>query len=139
MTIYTGRVSLKSCVALANALTSNPARRRPMCAMPSPVSVERWSRLAKSSQFGVATGRLKTNSTMSAMFLLVKITAKFELGNAPQALAALRNAILALLRFEGWPSTPTAFRHFDAHPQLALHLLGAFHPAFTEHSITLIS
>jgi predicted transposase YbfD/YdcC len=47
-------------------------------------------------------------------------------GHAPQALAALRNAILALLRFEGWSSPPTAFRHFDAHPQLALRLLGAF-------------
>lgn len=46
-------------------------------------------------------------------------------GHAPQALAALRNAILALLRFEGWSSPPTAFRHFDAHPQLALRLLGA--------------
>jgi len=47
-------------------------------------------------------------------------------GHAPQALAALRNAILALLRFEGWPSPPTAFRHFAAHPQHALRLLGAF-------------
>lgn len=49
---------------------------------------------------------------------------QIHFGNAPQALAALRNAILALFRFEGWPSTPTAFRHFDAHPQLALRLLG---------------
>ena len=47
-------------------------------------------------------------------------------GHAAQALAALRNAILALLRFEGWPSPPTAFRHFAAHPQLALRLLGVF-------------
>jgi predicted transposase YbfD/YdcC len=47
-------------------------------------------------------------------------------GNAAQALAALRNGILALLRFEGWPSPPTAFRHFEAHPQHALHLLGTF-------------
>lgn len=47
-------------------------------------------------------------------------------GHAPQALAAFRNAILALLRFEGWSFTPTAFRHFAAHPQLALRLLGAF-------------
>ena len=47
-------------------------------------------------------------------------------GHAAQALAALRNAILALLRFEGWPSPPTAFRHFAAHPQSALRLLGAF-------------
>jgi predicted transposase YbfD/YdcC len=46
--------------------------------------------------------------------------------NAAQALAALRNGILALLRFEGWPSPPTAFRHFEAHPQHALHLLGTF-------------
>jgi predicted transposase YbfD/YdcC len=51
---------------------------------------------------------------------------QIHFGNAPQALAAFRNAILALLRFEGWPSPPTAFRHFDAHPQLALRLLGAF-------------
>jgi predicted transposase YbfD/YdcC len=51
---------------------------------------------------------------------------QIHFGNAPQALAALRNAILALFRFEGWPSTPSAFRHFDAHPQLALRLLGAF-------------
>ncbi len=51
---------------------------------------------------------------------------QIHFGNAPQALAALRNAILALFRFEGWPSTPTAFRHFDAHPQLALRLLGTF-------------
>jgi predicted transposase YbfD/YdcC len=47
-------------------------------------------------------------------------------GHAPQALAALRNAILALLRFDGWSSPPTAFRHFAAHPQHALRLLGAF-------------
>lgn len=47
-------------------------------------------------------------------------------GHAAQALAALRNGILALLRFEGWPSPPTAFRHFQAHPQHALLLLGAF-------------
>jgi predicted transposase YbfD/YdcC len=46
-------------------------------------------------------------------------------GHAPQALAALRNAVIALLRFEGWPCLPTAFRHFAAHPQRALHLMGA--------------
>ena len=50
---------------------------------------------------------------------------QIHFGHAPQALAALRNAILALFRFEGWPATPTAFRHFDAHPQHALRLLGA--------------
>jgi predicted transposase YbfD/YdcC len=46
-------------------------------------------------------------------------------GHAPQALAALRNGILALLRYEGWPSPPTAFRHFSIDVQHALHLLGA--------------
>lgn len=46
-------------------------------------------------------------------------------GNAPQALAALHNGILALLRYEGWPSPPTAFRHFCIDVQHALRLLGA--------------
>jgi predicted transposase YbfD/YdcC len=46
-------------------------------------------------------------------------------GNAVEVLAALRNAVIALLRSEGWPCLPTAFRHFAAHPQLALHLMGA--------------
>lgn len=46
-------------------------------------------------------------------------------GSAPQALAAFRNGILALLRYEGWPSPPTAFRHFSIHVQHALRLLGA--------------
>ncbi len=47
-------------------------------------------------------------------------------GTAPQALAALRNGILALFRAEGWPSPPTAFRHFSIDVQHALRLLGAF-------------
>jgi predicted transposase YbfD/YdcC len=46
-------------------------------------------------------------------------------GHAPQALAALRNGILALLRYEGWPSPPAAFRHFRIDVQHALRLLGA--------------
>jgi predicted transposase YbfD/YdcC len=46
-------------------------------------------------------------------------------GNAVEALAALRNAVIALLRSEGWPCLPTAFRHFAAHPQRALQLMGA--------------
>lgn len=45
-------------------------------------------------------------------------------GYATQTLAALRNAVIALLRIEGWPNLPTAFRHFAAHPQLALQLMG---------------
>jgi predicted transposase YbfD/YdcC len=46
-------------------------------------------------------------------------------GHAAQALAALRNAVITLLRSEGWPCLPTAFRHFAAHPQHALQLMGA--------------
>ncbi len=45
-------------------------------------------------------------------------------GNAPQALAALRNAIASLLRIEGWTSLPGGFRYYANHPQLSLQLLG---------------
>ncbi len=45
--------------------------------------------------------------------------------NAPQALAALCNPLLGLLRLEGWPCSPTAQRHFDANLQLALCFIGA--------------
>jgi predicted transposase YbfD/YdcC len=46
-------------------------------------------------------------------------------GNAPHALAALRNAVLALLRFEGWTNIPDAFRYFATSVHKSLHLLGA--------------
>lgn len=52
--------------------------------------------------------------------------AQSHTGDAAQALAALRNAVITLLRFEGWPCLPAAFRHFAAHPQLALKLLEGF-------------
>jgi predicted transposase YbfD/YdcC len=45
-------------------------------------------------------------------------------GNAPQALAALRNAVAALLRIEGWTTLPAGFRYCRASPQRTLHLLG---------------
>lgn len=45
-------------------------------------------------------------------------------GNAPQALAALRNAVASLLRIEGWTSLPNGFRYYSTHPQLSLQLLG---------------
>lgn len=45
-------------------------------------------------------------------------------GNAPQALAALRNAVAALLRIEGWTSLPSGFRYFSNSPQRSLQLLG---------------
>jgi predicted transposase YbfD/YdcC len=49
---------------------------------------------------------------------------RMRTGNAVEVLAALRNAVIALLRCEGWPCLPTATRHFAAHPQLALQLIG---------------
>lgn len=43
---------------------------------------------------------------------------------APQALAAIRNAILSLFRFHGWSNLAAATRHYAAHPQRTLRLLG---------------
>lgn len=46
-------------------------------------------------------------------------------GSTPQASAALRNAIIALLRREGWGRIADALRHYGAHPERALTLIGA--------------
>lgn len=46
-------------------------------------------------------------------------------GNAPQALAALRNALLSLLRAQGWTNIAAALRHYGAYAARALTLLGA--------------
>ena len=46
-------------------------------------------------------------------------------GNLPQALAALRNAVLSLLRSRGWAHIPDALRHYGAYARRALGLLGA--------------
>ena len=46
-------------------------------------------------------------------------------GNAPQALAALRNGLLSLLRHLGWTNIADALRHYGAYAPRALHLLGA--------------
>jgi predicted transposase YbfD/YdcC len=46
-------------------------------------------------------------------------------GNAPQALAALRNAIISALRLEGWSYMPNAFRHFCFNLQDSLRFIGA--------------
>jgi predicted transposase YbfD/YdcC len=45
-------------------------------------------------------------------------------GTAPQALAALRNAVLVLFRFHGWSNIAAAACRYAAHPQRALQLLG---------------
>ena len=45
-------------------------------------------------------------------------------GAAPQAMAALRNLVLALLRQEGHTNIAHAIRHYAWHPQAAFHLIG---------------
>ncbi len=45
-------------------------------------------------------------------------------GSTPQAMAAIRNALIALLRKKGWNSIADALRHYNAHPKKALALLG---------------
>jgi predicted transposase YbfD/YdcC len=46
-------------------------------------------------------------------------------GNAPQALAAFRNAIISALRLDGWSYMPNAFRHFCHNLQDSLRFIGA--------------
>lgn len=46
-------------------------------------------------------------------------------GSTPQALAALRNAIMSLLRSLGWGSITNALAHYGAYVPRALHLLHA--------------
>lgn len=45
-------------------------------------------------------------------------------GTAPQACAALRNAVAALLHIEGWPYLPNAFRFCRSNLQTTLRYLG---------------
>jgi predicted transposase YbfD/YdcC len=46
-------------------------------------------------------------------------------GNAPQAMAALRNGVMNTLRYLGWHSIPAAFRHYAASVHDALQAVGA--------------
>lgn len=46
-------------------------------------------------------------------------------GHAPQALAALRNAVLALVRKAGWKNIADALRYYHEHVTEALELIGA--------------
>jgi predicted transposase YbfD/YdcC len=46
-------------------------------------------------------------------------------GAAAQALAAVRNAVIGLLRFHGWSNIAVATRRYAAQPQRLLHLIGA--------------
>jgi predicted transposase YbfD/YdcC len=45
-------------------------------------------------------------------------------GHSAQAMAALRNAVLNVLRYQGWSSVPAAMRRYGASLQQALQLLG---------------
>jgi predicted transposase YbfD/YdcC len=45
-------------------------------------------------------------------------------GNIPQVMAALRNAVIGLIRWAGHTNIAAACRHFAAQPQAALHLIG---------------
>jgi hypothetical protein len=44
-------------------------------------------------------------------------------GNAPRALAALRNALLTALRYCGWANIAAALRHYGAYASRALAFL----------------
>ena len=46
-------------------------------------------------------------------------------GAGAQALAALRNAVLGLLRFHGWSNVAAATRRYAEQPQRLLQLIGA--------------
>jgi len=45
-------------------------------------------------------------------------------GQAPQVLAALRNAVLNLVRAAGWTNMAAALRHYSYTPTAALHFIG---------------
>ena len=46
-------------------------------------------------------------------------------GNAAQALAGSRNAVIACIRRRGWTNVAEALRHYGSSPQRALQLIGA--------------
>ena len=48
-----------------------------------------------------------------------------RVGHAPQALAALRNGLLSLLRACGWTQIADAIRHYGAYAHRAIHLLSS--------------
>lgn len=50
---------------------------------------------------------------------------QMRVGNAPQLLAAVHNAVLNLIRKQGWTNIADAVRHYGAFPQRALALVTA--------------
>jgi predicted transposase YbfD/YdcC len=49
-------------------------------------------------------------------------------GSTPQALASLRNALIDLMRKEGWTNLADALRHYGASVPRVLALIGALAP-----------
>ena len=45
-------------------------------------------------------------------------------GNIPQVMAALRNTVIGLMRWAGYPNRAAACRRFAAQPRAALYLIG---------------
>ena len=45
-------------------------------------------------------------------------------GQAPHALASLRNSIVSLLRGAGWRNIAAGLRHYNSSPQAALQFIG---------------
>ncbi len=48
---------------------------------------------------------------------------QMRVGNAPQVLAAIRNAVLNLIRKKGWTNIADALRHYGAFAHRALALI----------------
>ena len=84
----------------------------------------RWRARNNWSNSGVGTGPLRTASTYVRDETLGEDRCPVHTGQAPQALAAFRNAILSLLRFHGWSSIAAATRRYADEPQRFLRLLG---------------
>lgn len=49
-------------------------------------------------------------------------------GHTPEALATLRNSLIALMRAESWPNIAAALRHYGSAVVKAFTLLGVSHP-----------
>ena len=49
---------------------------------------------------------------------------QMHVGAAPQALAAVRNGLIIVLRWEGWQNIAAGLRHYSASVRDALHLIG---------------
>jgi len=52
---------------------------------------------------------------------------QMHVGHAPQALAAVRNAVISVLRTAGWQNIAAGLRHYSTSAQDALHLIGVPH------------